>query len=197
MDELWQRIAAWFAIHAPPDPYFFSLAPGATAASLEAKEVVLGFRLPEDVRESYLVHDGNNDTAVFGNQIVLSLQEIVRNWQIGCKGLEMNLSQGLKPPELVGPIKDTWWHVRWVPITDDGSGDHICIDMDPAPGGCIGQVIETNHEVGPLRVLASGFRQFLTQFADDLEAGKYWYDMQSMMVRKHGGYVPPGRHPPS
>jgi cell wall assembly regulator SMI1 len=61
----------------------------------------------------------------------------------------------------------------------------MCIDMDPAQGGQVGQVIDTSNEVGPLRVLAIGFREYLSQYVDDLGAGKFWYDMNSGMVRRY------------
>jgi cell wall assembly regulator SMI1 len=186
MREIWQRIITWFAANAPPNPYFFCFADGATAAEVEATESILGFRLSEDVRESYLIHNGNmGHSGVFENQLFLPLEEVIRHWRLWSEGLARGRFKGLKPPQRIGPIKDTWWNARWVPITDSGSGDHICVDMDLASGGSVGQIIRTNHEVGPLRVLASGFREFLKQFADDLEAGEYWYDVDSMMIRRH------------
>src|SRR5262249_40167543 len=76
MNELWQRITTWFANNVPPD--LFSLAEGANEAEIKATESILGLRLPDDVRESYLLHNGSNEWAIFENQGLLSLDELIR-----------------------------------------------------------------------------------------------------------------------
>jgi cell wall assembly regulator SMI1 len=184
MKELWERIIAWFAANAPPEPDFFSIADGADERDIRSAETLLGLAFPDDVRESYLLHNGSNETGVFENQWLLSVDEVVATWSLCRQGMAYGPFQGLKPPQRVGPIRDCWWSTRWIPITNDGSGDYICIDMDPADGGSVGQVIRTHHEVGPMYVMAPGFRAFLAQFADDLEAGQFWYDENSMMIRR-------------
>jgi cell wall assembly regulator SMI1 len=54
-----------------------------------------------------------------------------------------------------------------------GSGNHYCADLDPAPGGHVGQIIWFQHTDGPIRVVASGFADWLRQYAADLEGGRY------------------------
>jgi cell wall assembly regulator SMI1 len=72
-----------------------------------------------------------------------------------------------------GPIQPTWWHQRWIPIGHDRAENNCCLDLIPAPGGSVGQVIDWDHEVGPSRVLATRFLDILSVFAQDLETGKY------------------------
>jgi cell wall assembly regulator SMI1 len=48
--------------------------------------------------------------------------------------------------------------------------------MDPAEGRKVGQIIDFHNEQGPIQVLATGFREWLTQFATDLEGGNLYFD---------------------
>ena len=48
--ESWSRIAAWAGANLPPNK--FRLAAGATEQQIADLEALLGFPLPEDVRES-------------------------------------------------------------------------------------------------------------------------------------------------
>jgi cell wall assembly regulator SMI1 len=70
-------------------------------------------------------------------------------------------------------IKDDWWNARWIPLTYDGSGNHDCLDLDPAPGGNVGQIIGMWHDDAHRALLAPSFTEWLKAFADDLEAGEY------------------------
>src|SRR5262249_2558784 len=72
-----------------------------------------------------------------------------------------------------GPIKRNHWNVQWIPFTHDSGSNYQCLDLDPLPGGNVGQVIDFDHEEGAARVLAPSFRAYLEAFADDLEAGRF------------------------
>src|SRR5262245_39129632 len=52
----WQRIEKWLKEHFPE--ILADLRPGLTEADLNQFEETIGQRLPEDVRESYRIHDG-------------------------------------------------------------------------------------------------------------------------------------------
>jgi cell wall assembly regulator SMI1 len=175
MDSIWERIKVWFERNVPSEE--FSLADGATEAELSSAEAKLGLKLPSDVRESYLLHNGSNDCAVFVNHVLLPLEQIMNTWRMWNDLLRQgSFRGGDKPRELVGPIRPVWWNRRWIPFSQDGSGDSYCIDLDPLQQGHLGQVIDHSHEVGPVRVLAPSFSEFLSMFAADLETGKYRYD---------------------
>jgi cell wall assembly regulator SMI1 len=81
-----------------------------------------------------------------------------------------------------GAIRPVHWNTRWVPISHNNGGDHQCIDLDPARGGTVGQVIQFSHEVGPVRVLAVGFGAWLRTYAEELDAGHYRYDPDELWV---------------
>jgi cell wall assembly regulator SMI1 len=76
-------------------------------------------------------------------------------------------------------IRPDWWNARWIPLTYSGSGDHHCLDLDPASEGCGGQIILLWHDMPEPPLVAPGFREWLEQFADDLEAGLYVHSEES------------------
>ena len=86
-----------------------------------------------------------------------------------------------------GPIKPIFWNVKRLFITDN-SGDHLTLDLDPPPRGQYGQVFNHSHEVGPEKVLAPSWSAFLTELADDLEAGTYVYVEEEDTVALPGMY---------
>jgi cell wall assembly regulator SMI1 len=132
------------------------------------------------------VHDGSNDrAALFECYYLMSLNELVDRWTMMRNGIEEGYFEGFNPnPQ--GPIKRVKWNTHWIPILNDGSGDYICIDLDPAEGGVVGQIILTDHEVGPERMLAIGWREFLLEYADALEEGRFRFDPDLEMVLRIG-----------
>lgn len=89
-----------------------------------------------------------------------------------------------QPTDISGPIKPIWWNTKRIHLTDN-SGEHLTIDLDPPPNGRRGQIIHLG-DVGPTKVLATSWSAFLTQLADDLEAGKYFYDEKEGTVLQLG-----------
>jgi cell wall assembly regulator SMI1 len=175
----WEKISFWYASNAPKGA--LTLSPGASEDEIQLLERLLGVNLPADIRESYAIHDGNRYLQSFfpDGGALQSIDRIAQAWLV----LADRVSKGLVVyaenvfPE--GPIKKTWWNLRWIPIMETGAGDYGCVDLEPANGGHLGQVISFVDEVGPLRVLASSWQEYLSQFADDLEHGRIRYDTQS------------------
>jgi cell wall assembly regulator SMI1 len=174
MKDIWRRIVASLAKVVPEDELVLEFLPGATEAEVAEAESRMGLRLPDDVRESYKVHNGMGDLGAFyENQRLNVLDEVVSAWHLMCNLVEAFEEFTPEPPP--GPVKRVWANSKWVPLTESGGGQQVCIDLDPPEGGMLGQAIEFCHETGPIRVLAASWRDFLSQFADDLEAGKYRY----------------------
>jgi cell wall assembly regulator SMI1 len=178
MDHLWNRIETWLAANAPS--IRAALASGASVEAIRRAEAKLQVRLPDDVRTSYAIHDGSGFAALLPFPL-LSLQRMIQEWNNWKEWLQTGkFGDAESTPQ--GPIKTDWWNVRWIPFTHDGGGNHQCIDLDPAPGGEQGQVINFDHEVGATEVLAPSFRAYLATFGADLEAGCYapWPDGQGL-----------------
>lgn len=75
-----------------------------------------------------------------------------------------------------------------IPLTSDGCGDGYFLDLSAVLlGGNVGQIIE-NRKCNGLYPVASRFRVWLEMFVADLEAGRYWYDGEIMVVARYPDY---------
>jgi cell wall assembly regulator SMI1 len=64
--------------------------------------------------------------------------------------------------EPVGPVKgEFWWNPLWIPIATNGGGDDICIDLDPAEGGKVGQIITFWHDWELREVILDSLEEWL------------------------------------
>lgn len=178
----WQRIEAWLQANAPH--IYESLQPGASDEEIADVEGKLGMKLPDDVKESYRIHNGQNDDAVNGmfpappspygfepGYLLHEVMGIYGEWDEWKELVEGGDFDGDKSEPQPG-IRDNWFHLGWLPFTTNGGGDSHCIDLDPAPGGTHGQIITMNHEMGERQLIAPSFGAWLQQLADDMEAGR-------------------------
>ena len=179
MREVWARIEAVLRATAPD--LLAALPAGASSEAVAAAERRLDVELPADVRETYAAHDGSGADILphvaFGliGVPLLSLAECISDrerWLGWWEGGSFDDSRA----DPRGPIRRQWWCRGWVPVTWDGGGDHLCVDLDPDPGGVPGQVIYFSHEVGPLEVVAPSWRAYLERYAADLEAGRLRFE---------------------
>ncbi|MGA7730176.1 MAG: SMI1/KNR4 family protein [Chloroflexia bacterium] len=172
MQNIWKRIESWLGANVPE--LLDTLNPGASDAAIADAEAFLGVTLPDDVRASYKIHDGQSldNAGLLEAREFLSLERIKDEWKVWKDLLDAGDFEGTLSEPHDG-IKNDWWNPAWIPLTYDGSGNHDCLDLDPAPGGKKGQIIEMWHD-DPERVLVShGFREWLEEFADGLEADEY------------------------
>lgn len=183
----WQRISHWYAQNTPEDTLV--LAPGASEADIEELEATIGARLPEDFRFSLGLHNGAaNEAFLLYHGELLSIAKIIEVWQM-YTDMQSNEGWGqganYETDAIQGPIRPVYWDGLRIPLTDN-SGDAVMLDLKPAAGGQVGQIIEFDHEVGPKGVLAPSFSAWLTQLADELEQGKHVY------IEDAGCVAPPG-----
>ena len=172
MREVWDRIDAWLRVNAPG--ILASPRPGATDGQIAEAERSLGVTFPEPVRDSYRVHDGQRPD---GGRLIegwefLSLERIEDEWKVWRGLLDGGDFQGIASEPDEG-IRPDWWNPRWIPLTYDGAGNHHCLDLDPAPGGEAGQIIEMWHDELSRPLVSRSYREWLAGFAADLEAGLY------------------------
>lgn len=170
------RLDAWYAAHLPPDRYVLN--PPATDAQLDAFERRVGIELPSSYRQLYRWHDGEEDDRfghIYGLPL-LPLQEAEAQWNAWNGVLEefggdryMVRARGW--PE--GAVDPAYINPRWIPLTHDGSGNHTGLDLDPWPGGRVGQVILFGRDEDVKAVLAESLGKFLEWIADLLEAGNF------------------------
>jgi cell wall assembly regulator SMI1 len=89
-----------------------------------------------------------------------------------------------------GPMQEIAWDFAWVPFTDCAAPTYVCIDQNPIATGTRGQILKVQLEFATGKVLATSFRAWLSRFADDLEAGKFKFDMDyEMILRQDEGWL--------
>ena len=67
---------------------------------------------------------------------------------------------------------------------ENGSGDFLVVDLDPARGGTRGQIVAAWHDMAERVVVAESWADWLHQFADALEAGRWsWRADSEELVR--------------
>ena len=105
---------------------------------------------------------------------ILSTIEIFELWQMLCSiDAQVEFSHDIK---VMGHVQPVWWTSKWLPIADCGMGDVICVDMEPAAGGEIGQLIQYMHDFAQRRVVYSSILEWLHESAEDLESDLYVYE---------------------
>ena len=171
------------------------LNPPATEAAVAEAEAVLGLRLPDDVRQAYLWHDGANvSTGVkWGNtgrypRLMppdfhwTSLDEMLRIWQ---HFRTMEAEDRADPSGMINslnnegvsegdPCRQLPYDPKWTPVGQDITGMIAHVDLRPSPWGVMGQLVEHNYD-GHV-VAAASFSACLSQVVDALEAGRYVCD---------------------
>ena len=170
------RLDAWYSAQLPPDRYRFN--PPATEAQLDAFELLVGIKLPKAYRQLYRWHDGEDDDRwghIYGLPL-LPLREAGFQWK-AWKGVLADFDgnryeiSGRGWPE--GAVDPAYINPRWIPLTHDGSGNHIGLDFDPWPRGRVGQVILFGRDEDVKAVLAQSLGKFLEWIAGLLESGNF------------------------
>jgi cell wall assembly regulator SMI1 len=188
--ESWSRIAAWAEANIPPDK--FRLAAGATEQQIADLETLLGFPLPEDVRESYQIHNGTDETVfprwptdgdfpcypAYGELVTLEFMGLM--YQRHCE-----FELGKNAAEIVTPeIKPFHWNSRRLVLTDDASSSGLRVDLDPAEAGTFGQILHHDRSFGPIKVISPSWAAMLQRIAEDIDAGIYYYSEDLTWSRK-------------
>lgn len=116
---------------------------GASEAAIEKAEKALGCALPDDVREFYLRHNGAGNDECFNGCLLYSIERAVKQRAT----LESYAKDGA---HAIDP--------SWLPLTDDGGGNHHCVVLS---GKNAGQIMDFDHETGPGRKISARFATLL------------------------------------
>ena len=143
--------------------------PGASAEAIAKLEASIGQTLPDAFRRAWGIHDGMG--AVFSMLEFLDTRQIAAEWR-GLRDYDES-SRGLVA-ETDGPVKALWTSPAWIPIVlIGGETRHLCLDLDPAPGGAVGQIIHATPKWEERRVVAPGIDAFLALIAAALRDGRF------------------------
>ena len=165
MKQQWERLEAWLKANNPA--LLADLNPPASDAKIQTLEQTLGVTLPVDFVECLRVHDGQRGGVewLFPSAEFLSSERILDEWAIWKDLLDGGDFDGAKARPGAG-IQPAWWSPKWIPFTYNGAGDHLCLDLDPACGGRVGQIITLWHDDGARNKKADSFFQWFTEFVD-------------------------------
>lgn len=174
MRQRWKRIKAWLQVNAPQ--LLEHLNPGATKADFIAVETAIGKRLPLAFKNFYKIHNGQSEGSdgLIDTDELLSTTRMVQEWTTWKELLDEGTFKDFEAQPDPG-IKNTWFNQYWLPITYDGAGNHYCMDLDPAEGGKVSQIITMDHEDGRRKLLAPTFKAFIKEYVMKLESGEYVY----------------------
>jgi cell wall assembly regulator SMI1 len=175
MKTIWDRIHVWLAANAPE--LLASLRPGATDEVIRVAEHEMGVTLPDDVRACYRIHDGqgckNEESEppgfLYGHHWQ-SIADILADWRVR-KSLVDDGTFGRWRSTSDGSIRTEWWHPAWVPLTMSHTGEWHFLDLAPAPGGDVGQIISWQNDDPGREVEESSFTEWLAGFAEELDLG--------------------------
>ncbi|MGQ0799161.1 MAG: SMI1/KNR4 family protein [Pseudomarimonas sp.] len=191
IEALWRRIDAALGKHAPA--VLETLSGPASAKPLAALERELGQPVPDDLRRAWAVHDGQDDELEDHLLFVdLPFYGVAAARAARKEGREVAKLLGIDNEQddfvawhalvddgigsIDGPVKARNFNAAWVPIGAFNGDVFRYVDLDPAPGGRVGQVIEVDPESVSWRVLAPSFGDLLARFADALDAGEIDWD---------------------
>ncbi|KIJ17142.1 hypothetical protein PAXINDRAFT_130732 [Paxillus involutus ATCC 200175] len=183
----WNRLKLWLAREYPElgDTLNYGILP----QDLAHIEMQFGFALPQAVRESYLVADGQEaessagcSEGLFFGLSLLPLEDVLEEWRFW-REVDDDPATGANPRlrELMQSIPDGW--VRkvysqrgWIPLIVDKAGNYIGVDLNPGEGGSPGQVIVFGRDFDTKVVLwrgdgPGGWAKWLSSFVDELESG--------------------------
>ncbi len=174
--QAWERLEAFVKQHFPhPHRTFRRPVPVEELANLEE---TLGFALPTSVLESYLHHNGQspNSIGLIYGLSLLSLDEILETVDTWKKLPSDAVPEGGLHSFPVDTVQESSYDQKWLPLAKDFRGNYLAIDLNPASRGHQGQVIAFGVDDGFHPVVALDWAQFLTDVADELERGNYYFE---------------------
>lgn len=173
----YERLERWLAAHRPAN--LANLQPPATDEELAGLQATIGAELPASFIRLYKWRNGQRDLRVGGpfyGLAFLSVADVIGKWE-PWKELcdeDPELAGGDFASSVVpGVVKALYANPLWIPFADDWGGNHIGIDLDPGPGGRVGQVINFGRDEDAKYVLGATVDDFVERMVTELEAGNF------------------------
>ena len=137
-------------------------APG-TKEDVAAVEEAVGASLPEDVKESLLLHDGLGEAEAW-ELLPGSDERPLGGWILSCEEIrdEWGIWKDLYDQDN-DEWADEWWTPNLVPLVSDGAGNSLCADVKN------GGLVDMDHEMGPTRTGFGSWADYLATVAANVE----------------------------
>jgi len=177
----WERIHK--ALDASTTDHLQSLEKPAKLEAVAQMEKTLGVTVPAEFKQSLAIHDGQKSGVqigafpgfyhddIGGSYYLMDSKAIARDWKSLCAVQKAgNFDNSAAIPDR--GVAACWWDQSWIPFAANGGGDYFCIDLKPARGGSVGQIISFEGNAGPRRITAKSFAAWLARQADVFESGK-------------------------
>jgi cell wall assembly regulator SMI1 len=123
-------------------------------------EEAIGVPLPADYKLSLAIHEGVKYWVWLWDAVSIpEITQVLDFWKSNIEASSHSNNQGV---QLIsqGAVRRSMFDKLWIPVAND-NGIPICLDLNPLPGGIVGQVICVDWEDGVVRVIANGFIEFL------------------------------------
>jgi cell wall assembly regulator SMI1 len=169
----------------PTDPKFLS---PATEDAILAAEAALGLPFPADLKELLLCANGQDfpmgdaypifpmirfKEGVLGQTSMTWLNSAPSIVEItGYQREEYSMIKDDGPFETFGPAT---YHDQVIGFTSTENSDSLIIDLAPAEGGSVGQVVMVRTQPFQLAVLAPNLGEFLQLVLDGYQSGRFQY----------------------
>jgi cell wall assembly regulator SMI1 len=180
IDEIWDELETWLAANAPR--VHSQLRPGTSAERLQQLEAAVDRSCPPDLRAWFQRHDGGRELGAYDFLRIGGLESLWHEWNemVG----DGSVGDGRAPNDQTGHVfQPVWWHKAWLPVAQDGSGNLICIDLDPGPRGIRGQVLFWERQTGPEASGLPSIAAWFDAFLDGLKRGKYVVNAEGLIER--------------
>ena len=144
------RLDALLQQHRPA--YYAQLQPPVPPAEVAAFEAEFQFTLPTELRTWLGWRNGQAAScfdSLVGYYSLPSLADMADTMRINCELLAD------------GDFVANWWRPGWLPFATNGSGDHLCLDLEGTFTGHSGQIIEHWHDYEARSVLYPDFTAWL------------------------------------
>ncbi len=163
----WSCLNAW--LQSMPDAIPGGFRAAASDDDIHVLEAAISAKLPADFTASLKTHNGqvDQDGVCFEGESLLNIKGILSEWTCWRDVIANDEFEGItSDPD--GGVKDDWYNLKWIPITRNGMGDSLCLDLDPAPGGTFGQVIRVWHDDERRERVAASFEAWLCRMVMDI-----------------------------
>lgn len=157
----------------------------ASSAALDALEELIGYQLPAELRELWLLHDGQlspeeRGLGLLGGLVFLSIEGVQLEWLNWRKRREetsvdemAELSMlSVSVPE--GVIRPEYTWPGWIPVGKEVlQRNYLGIDLDPGPLGTSGQLIIFGRDEDEKTLIARCLGDFLSFLALEARRGAF------------------------